>query len=117
MGNYVEFYERVGSGRSPTRSALVKFQQVSQELLEAMEAAIMQLSSAESLSGTWVEKVDRDLWCLRVRSKGGWARLFFTKLKNGTYMLLNGFVKKSNKIPKRELKKARLLVREVQYAR
>ncbi|HEX5456222.1 MAG TPA: type II toxin-antitoxin system RelE/ParE family toxin [Candidatus Saccharimonadales bacterium] len=109
----VEFYERP-SGRMPTKKALEKIQRTSRELYEATLEAVLELVDIETLSSNKVEKVGQKLWCLRIRCNKAWSRIFFT-IKNGIVWLLNGFVKKSNRIPKRDLKTAIILTKEVQY--
>jgi len=53
-----------------------------------------------------VEKLDADLWEVRSHISDGICRIFFT-VYNETIVLLHGFVKKSQKIPSREIKKAK----------
>ena len=52
-----------------------------------------------------VEKIDKDIWEIRSDVTDGICRIFFTIHKN-TMILLHGFIKKSRKIPKTELKTA-----------
>ena len=49
-----------------------------------------------------VRKVGHDLWEVRIRLEGKAARVIFTE-KEGLMVLLHGFIKKSNKIPKDDL--------------
>ena len=52
-----------------------------------------------------IRKIDKDLWEVRTRLADGIARVLFTV--DGEYMiLLNGFIKKSQKTPQNELKTA-----------
>ena len=53
-----------------------------------------------------VEKLDADLWEVRIRLPDGIARVLFTIHENEA-ILLHGFVKKSRKIPKDDLETAR----------
>ncbi len=48
------------------------------------------------------KKIDRDLYELRIRGQGA-VRIFYTKTPAG-YFLLHAFKKKTQKIPKKELK-------------
>ena len=52
-----------------------------------------------------IRKIDKDLWEVRTTLESGIARVFFTV--DGDYMiLLQGFIKKSQKTPQNELKTA-----------
>jgi phage-related protein len=53
-----------------------------------------------------VRKLQADLWEARTRTAVGQARILFTVLE-GSAVLLHGFVKKSQKIPRHELALAR----------
>jgi len=53
-----------------------------------------------------VEKIDKDIWAVRSIVKDGIGRILFT-IHGETIVLLHGFIKKSRKIPKPELKTAR----------
>jgi phage-related protein len=50
------------------------------------------------------KKIDRDLFELRVRGQQE-VRIFYV-FKQGAIILIHGFIKKSQKIPKREIKVA-----------
>jgi len=116
MGTFkVRLYPRE-SGSFPTAEALEEIEKTSRKLYEATLEAIVELESVQSFAGTHYEKVGNKLWCLRIRHGGCWARIFFT-IKKGVIWLLNGYVKKSNKIPLRKLRLAIKLMKEVQYAR
>jgi phage-related protein len=61
-----------------------------------------------------IRKIQKDLWEIRTTLESGIARVFFTV--DGEYMvLLNGFVKKSQKTPQHEMKAA--LARLANYRR
>ncbi|WP_407080310.1 type II toxin-antitoxin system RelE/ParE family toxin [Candidatus Contubernalis alkalaceticus] len=47
------------------------------------------------------------LYELRVKFSSDISRIFYFLCQANTFVLLNGFVKKSNKIPERELERAR----------
>lgn len=53
-----------------------------------------------------VEKLDTDLWEIRSRLPDGICRIFFTVYKE-TIILLHAFVKKSQKIPAKEMRTAK----------
>lgn len=58
--------------------------------------------------------IDKGLFELRVKSKEGIARVFFCTKKGQKIIMLHSYIKKSHKIPKRELKIAISRMHEVQ---
>ncbi len=52
-----------------------------------------------------IEKIDTNLWEVRTKLKDGIARVLFT-VHGSDMVLLHGFIKKSRKLPKRELETA-----------
>lgn len=52
-------------------------------------------------------KNNRGLFELRVKFASDIVRIFYFTYYNNTYVLLNGFLKKSMKIPNREIERAR----------
>lgn len=56
-----------------------------------------------------LKKIDRDIWEFRTRFASKQIRLlaFWDKRKNALMICTHGFVKKTNKIPAKELKKAK----------
>ena len=48
----------------------------------------------------------KDLYELRVKFSSDISRIFYFTYNAGTFVLLNGFTKKTNKIPKSELERA-----------
>lgn len=48
----------------------------------------------------------KNLFELRVKFSSDISRIFYFTFKNNTFVLLNGFIKKTDKTPKRELDKA-----------
>jgi phage-related protein len=55
-----------------------------------------------------------ELFEIRARGKEGIARIFYCTAVRGEIMILHGFVKKTDKTPRRELATARRRLREVQ---
>jgi phage-related protein len=55
-----------------------------------------------------------ELFEIRARGKEGIARIFYCTVMRGKIMILHGFVKKTDKTPRRELATARRRLREVQ---
>lgn len=62
-----------------------------------------------------VEKIEPYLWELRAKVPDGIARILFT-VDGPLMILLHGFIKKSQKIPRRELNTARSRLRQYQEA-
>ena len=54
-----------------------------------------------------IGKVDSDLWEVRSRLQDRIARVLFT-VEGNTMILLHGFIKKSQKIPQREMTPAQI---------
>jgi hypothetical protein len=101
------------SKSKPTQQALDGFG----SLLEPVKAEL-ELISEGSSSEASVTKVDENLWCITVGSKGYWAFLFYTELPGGIIMCLNGYAKKAKKPPeltRNRIRKAKYLIKEVQY--
>jgi len=46
------------------------------------------------------------MWELRIKSGSDISRIFYFAYVNNTFVLLHGFIKKSNKTPTRELDRA-----------
>ena len=55
-----------------------------------------------------------ELFEIRARGKEGIARVFYCTVVSGKIIILYGFVKKTDKKPRRELAMARRRLREVQ---
>jgi phage-related protein len=54
-----------------------------------------------------------ELFEIRARGQEGIARIFYCMVVRGTIMILHGFVKKTEKTPRRELATARRRLKEV----
>lgn len=100
------------NGRTPTMEALSDFEKVSPELRDAVLAGIEKLGDSSTHSSTLIKKAESGLWYLRIQKNRNCARLFFIFTKKAEIYLLSGFVKKDNKIPVNELKRARLIAKE-----
>lgn len=59
------------------------------------------------LQKPYVEKVDDNIWELRTKQSTNITRIFYFFFNKDKAILTNGFVKKTNKIPKNEIIKAR----------
>lgn len=57
--------------------------------------------------------IDKGLFELRIKSKEGIARVFFCTKRGKKIIILHSYIKKSQKIPKRELKSAISRMNEV----
>lgn len=59
------------------------------------------------------KQIDRGLFELRVKSKEGIARVFFCTKIGKKIIMLHSFIKKSQKIPQKEIKIAQIRMKEV----
>ena len=71
-----------------------------------VRAKIFEVQKGFPMGLPLVRKMDSDLWEIRTEITDGICRIFFT-IKDDTMILLHGFVKKSQKTPKQELKTAK----------
>lgn len=57
--------------------------------------------------------VEKGLFELRIKAQEGIARVFFCTKRDRKIIMLHSYIKKTNKIPKRELKIAQKRLKEV----
>lgn len=103
----------------PTGNALESFGEKDETLREIMEAEIWELANSDSLSCTYVTHIDGNLWCIYAQHRGVWAFLFFAKMAKNSLIMLNGYTRKMQKMPKispGQIRRARYLTKELQYA-
>jgi phage-related protein len=67
-----------------------------------------------NLGMPYTRALGEELFEIRARGKEGIARIFYGTVVRGKIMILHGFVKKTDKTPRRELATARRRLREVQ---
>ena len=79
------------------------------ELLHAFE--ILEATGPHELPPHMAKKIDGKLWELRVKSATGIARAFYFTIHPKRAIVVSAFVKKSQKLPERELDKARARVK------
>ena len=92
--------------REPVREWLEKFDEADEKMIYAVIRAI-QADWQASLRKRRVKKLAEALWEVRCRiSRRRTARLIFTRDGNDM-ILLHGFIKKSQKTPRKDLKLAR----------
>lgn len=60
-----------------------------------------------------VRKLERDLWAVRIGLRSGITRVPFT-IHDGAMVLLHGFAKMSQKMPRSDIELARTRLKEVQ---
>ena len=89
-------------GNQPVRNFLLELQREDRKIIGA---DIFTVQEGFPLGYPLVEKVEQDLWEIRSTIESGICRIFFTIHKE-TMVLLHGFIKKSKKIPRMELKTA-----------
>ena len=73
----------------------------------------MMLEFGANLGMPHTESLNDGLFELRVKGKEGIARVFYCTLAGQRIIMLHGFIKKSQKIPPKELKLARERLAEV----
>ncbi len=59
------------------------------------------------LKAPYTKHLEKELWELRVKQGSDISRIFYFAEIGGSFVLLHGFVKKSQKTPKKELDRAR----------
>jgi len=91
------------SGNQPVRDFLIE---CAKEDKKEIGSDIFAVQKGFPLGLPLVEKLDTDLWEIRSHITDGICRIFFTVYKE-TMVLLHCFVKKSQKIPSKEMKTAK----------
>jgi phage-related protein len=91
------------SGNQPVRDFILER---SREDRKEIGSDIFAVQKGFPLGLPLVEKIDTDLWDVRSHIPDGICRIFFT-VDQETMVLLHGFVKKTQKIPLKELKTAK----------
>jgi len=81
------------------------------EELREYQHARTQLAQDGRLAYPLAEKVESDLFAIRIR-KGGNARFFYCYDDGTAIWVLNGYEKKTEKIPLREIRQAKRLKRK-----
>lgn len=66
-----------------------------------------------SLGGSYTKSLGEGLFEIRAKGKEGIGRSFFCTMKGKEIIILHSFVKKSRKIPHREMKIARRRLKEI----
>jgi phage-related protein len=94
----VAFFETASANQSVREFLL----QRTREDKRVIGADIFTVQKKFPLGLPLVEKLDTDLWEIRSHIPGGICRIFFS-VYQGTIVLLHGFVKKSLKIPLKEI--------------
>lgn len=85
------------------------------EVLRKIDYVLQLLKSEERLSSRFVKLIRDGLFELRISVKGNIYRLFFIFDEGDIVILLNGFQKKTQKTPRKEIDKA-LKIKEMYYA-
>lgn len=98
----VVFY-RTENGNEPVRAWLKELPQNEKKII-GTEIKTVQIGWP--LGMPLVRKLDKDLWELRCKLDNKIARVLFTLYK-GSIVLLHGFIKKSQKIPAKDLELAK----------
>jgi phage-related protein len=90
------------NGNQPVRDFLLKR---TREERKEIGSDIFKVQQGFPLGLPLVEKMEKDLWEIRSRISDGICRTFFT-IHEQTMVLLHSFIKKTQKIPAKELKTA-----------
>ncbi len=98
----VVFY-KTEAGKEPVREWLKSF---SREDRKTIGEDIKTVQFGWPLGMPLVRKLESDLWEVRSRLHNRIARTIFT-VENGVMVLLHGFIKKAQKLPKQDLALAR----------
>ncbi len=104
----VVFYKS-DSGREPVRVWLTS---LTKREKKAIGEDIKTVQFGWPIGMPLVEKLEKDLWEIRVKLDKKIARIMFT-LTDNLIVLLHGFIKKTQKIPKKDLDLARSRMKEV----
>jgi phage-related protein len=91
------------SGNQPVRDFILE---CSREDRKEIGSDIFAVQKGFPLGLPLVEKIDTDLWEVRSHIPDGICRIIFTVYRE-TMVLLHGFVKKTQKMPPKELKTAK----------
>ena len=103
---------RTGSGTEPVRRWL---KSLSSSHKKAIGEDIKTVQFGWPLGVPLVEKVEPYLWEVRTKVPDGIARILFT-VDGRMMILLHGFIKKTRKIPQRELSTTRSRLKQYQEA-
>jgi len=91
------------NGKQPVREFILE---CTREDRKEIGSDIFTVQKSFPLGLPLVEKIDTDLWEVRSNISDGICRIFFT-IYQETMVLLHGFVKKTQKIPSKEIKTAK----------
>ena len=93
------------NGKSPAEAFL---QQLDNKSVAKVFKLLERLEQTGRLTFPHARKLEghKGLWELRVKTAKGAIRIFYVYWKQSSVILVSGFVKKSQKTPKRELEKA-----------
>lgn len=71
------------------------------------------ISFGPNLGMPFTRSLEKGLFELRIKSKEGISRVFYCTAQKNKIVMLHGFIKKTQKLPKKELKLAIKRMREV----
>jgi phage-related protein len=100
---------KTATGNQPVRDFILHDR--TEQDRKAISADISVVQKEFPMGMPFVEKIINKLWTIRSHIPEGICRIFFTVHKN-TIILLHGFVKKTQKIPKKEMKIAETRLKE-----
>jgi len=70
----------------------------------------------QNVRAPYVKHIEGKLFEIRAKGKDGIARVFYFTIKDRRIVLLHGFIKKTQKTPRKELEKAVLRMKEIMTA-
>lgn len=97
-------------GREPVREWL---KSLSKEQMQAIGTDICTVQLSWPTGMPLVDGLGDGLWEVRTQLKDNWARVIFC-FHNGDMVLLHGFMKKTNKTPAQDIKKAKERMRKLE---
>lgn len=100
----IAFYKEEGSGNEPVREWLLS---LNKEARKEIGHDLCTVQLGWPLGMPLVRSLGNGLWEVRSRISNGITRVIF-KMSQGEMILLHGFIKKSQKMPKEDLELAKI---------
>jgi phage-related protein len=104
-------------GKMPFYIFLEEARNKDDELPAKISAGINKMRSRNNWGGKLSEKVRDDIYAIRILGKHHWARIFYVTLNDRSLLLLNGYLKKADKLDKNEISQAEVLSDEFKQGR
>lgn len=101
------------SSKSPVEDFLLELAKINRILVARTRNGLEKLRNKAYHREPLSKYVEPGLWELRIKSENNILRILYTFRKGRVILLLHAFVKKQQKIPKRELESARKRLKEL----